>query len=66
MGESVKITLRRLCVYVDDVDAHFERARSAGAEVTGPPEHTDFGSREYYVRDLEGHLWVFSMREEAS
>ena len=48
-----------LCVYVDDLDAHFERARSAGAEITSPPRDTDFGSREYHVRDLEGHPWTF-------
>lgn len=48
-----------LCVYVDDLDAHFERTRSAGAEITSPPRNTDFGSREYHVRDLEGHLWTF-------
>lgn len=48
-----------LCVYVEDLDAHFERARSAGAEITSPPKDTDFGSREYHVRDLEGHFWTF-------
>ena len=48
-----------LYVYVDDLDGHFERARSAGAEITSPPKDTDFGSREYHVRDLEGHLWTF-------
>ena len=48
-----------LYVRVDDLDAHFERARSAGAEVTSPPKDTDFGAREYHVRDLEGHPWTF-------
>jgi len=48
-----------LCVYVDDLDAHFERARSAGAEILSPPTDTDFGAREYHARDLEGHLWTF-------
>jgi uncharacterized glyoxalase superfamily protein PhnB len=48
-----------LCVHVDDLDAHFERARSAGAEITAPPMDTDFGSRMYQVRDLEGHPWTF-------
>ena len=47
-------------MYFDDVDAHFERARSAGASIASPPVATDFGSREYYVRDLEGHPWTFS------
>ena len=48
-----------LCVYVDDVDAHFERARSVGVEIIDPPRDTDFGAREYHARDLEGHLWTF-------
>ena len=48
-----------LYVYVPDVDEHFERARSAGAEITTPPQDTDFGSREYHVRDPEGHMWTF-------
>jgi uncharacterized glyoxalase superfamily protein PhnB len=48
-----------LYVYVDDLDAHFERARLAGAEITSPIKDTDFGSREYHARDLEGHPWTF-------
>jgi uncharacterized glyoxalase superfamily protein PhnB len=53
------VATQALCVYVGDLDAHFERARSAGAEIMSPPKDTDFGSREYHVRDLEGHLWTF-------
>src|SRR5215472_2461015 len=48
-----------LAVYVEDPDAHFERARAAGAEILYPPMDTDFGSREYHVADLEGHPWRF-------
>jgi uncharacterized glyoxalase superfamily protein PhnB len=48
-----------LCVYVVDLDAHFERARAAGAKIMSPPKATDFGSRGYSVLDLEGHLWTF-------
>ncbi len=46
-------------VYVDDVDAHYERAQQAGAKIASSPKQTDFGSREYHVRDLEGHPWTF-------
>jgi uncharacterized glyoxalase superfamily protein PhnB len=53
------VTTQALYVYVDDLDAHFERARAAGAQIVRPPEETDFGSREYHVRDVEGHLWTF-------
>jgi uncharacterized glyoxalase superfamily protein PhnB len=42
---------------VDDVDEHFERVRAAGADVVYPPRDTDYGSREYAVRDPEGQVW---------
>jgi uncharacterized glyoxalase superfamily protein PhnB len=48
-----------LYVYVPDADEHFGRARLAGAVITTPPQEMDFGSREYHVRDPEGHLWTF-------
>ena len=48
-----------LYVYVPDVDAHFEKVRLAGAEITTPLHDTDFGAREYHVRDPEGHMWTF-------
>lgn len=48
-----------LCVNVPDVDAHFERARLEGAEITAPLQDTDFGSRQYSARDPEGHIWIF-------
>jgi uncharacterized glyoxalase superfamily protein PhnB len=48
-----------LFVYVDDVDAHYEHARSAGARIDGPPIDQPYGQREYGARDLEGHRWWF-------
>jgi len=48
-----------LAVYVEDPDAHFGRAKAAGANIMYPPTDTDFGSREYHVLDLEGHPWTF-------
>jgi PhnB protein len=47
-------------VYVDDVDAHYERARAAGAEVKEPPSDRPYGDRSYSAHDLEGQLWYFS------
>ncbi len=46
-------------IYVDDVDAHYERAKTAGAEILRELQDTDYGSREYSARDLEGYLWSF-------
>jgi len=49
-----------LVVHVDDVDAHFARARDAGAVIDREPEDQDYGQREYGARDLEGHHWWFA------
>jgi uncharacterized glyoxalase superfamily protein PhnB len=46
-------------LYVEDIDTHFARAKAAGAEIVIPLKATDYGSREYSARDLEGHLWHF-------
>ena len=44
---------------VEDIDAHYERAKAAGAEIIRPLADTGYGAREYSVRDPEGHLWSF-------
>jgi len=46
-------------VVVDDADAHYERAKSAGAAIIMTPEDQDYGGRLYICRDVEGHLWSF-------
>jgi uncharacterized glyoxalase superfamily protein PhnB len=46
-------------VQVENVDAHYARAKAAGAEIVRELKDTDYGSREYSVRDPEGHLWSF-------
>jgi uncharacterized glyoxalase superfamily protein PhnB len=46
-------------VAVDDADAHYRRARAAGAEIVREIEDTPYGSREYTACDLEGHVWHF-------
>lgn len=48
-----------LYVAVDDPDAHCERARAAGAEITRELHDTDYGSRDYGARDPEGNMWNF-------
>jgi uncharacterized glyoxalase superfamily protein PhnB len=48
-----------LYVYVPDVDAHYARARAAGANVVRELHDTSYGAREYSAQDLEGQLWSF-------
>jgi uncharacterized glyoxalase superfamily protein PhnB len=56
-----------LCVYVEDVDAHFARVRAAGATIVDEPTTNDYGDdywsdRGYRTLDLEGHTWFFVER----
>ncbi|TWB25766.1 VOC family protein [Nitrospirillum bahiense] len=50
------------CVYivVDDLDAHHDRARAAGAEIVTPPHDNEgYPGRGYHARDPEGNSWSF-------
>ncbi len=47
-----------LYVLVDDVDAHYERARVAGARILVEPNDAPYG-RYYSAEDHEGHRWMF-------
>ncbi len=47
-------------VLVSDVDAHYERAKTAGATMVMAPTDQPWGLRSYAAIDLEGHQWEFS------
>jgi uncharacterized glyoxalase superfamily protein PhnB len=51
-----------LVVFVKDVDAHYQHARSKGATIDSPPTDQPYGQREYSARDPEGNLWYFATR----
>jgi len=55
---SVPFVVDGVLVYVDDVDRHFEKARSAGAALLGDVEEEPPG-RLYRTADIEGHRWMF-------
>jgi PhnB protein len=46
-------------IYVADIDAHYERARAAGAVIVHPPHDEEYG-RTYTAHDLDGHPWFFT------
>jgi uncharacterized glyoxalase superfamily protein PhnB len=61
------VNTQSMCVTVDDVDAHFARARAAGATIVKEPTTSDYGEdywvdRSYEAVDLEGHHWWFMQR----
>ena len=46
-------------IIVDDADAHFARAKAAGARIVREPETQDYGGRDYTCKDPEGNVWTF-------
>ena len=44
---------------LDEVDSLYERARAAGADIAVEIMNTDYGSRDFTLRDPEGNLWAF-------
>jgi uncharacterized glyoxalase superfamily protein PhnB len=53
-----------LHLYVEDVDAIFQRAVDAGAEVIMPVQNCFWGDRYGIVRDPFGHRWSLASRIE--
>lgn len=48
----------------EDVDAHCERARKAGATILQEPETQFYGDRTYRCIDPEGHIWTIGQTVE--
>ena len=58
---------QELMVFVDDVEAHYQKVRAAGAVITMEPTTSDYGAdywtdRSYGVIDCGGHHWWFTQR----
>jgi PhnB protein len=54
-----KVATMGIFIYLNEVDAHYERARDAGAEIVKAPYDEPYG-RAYTARDLDGHPWFFT------
>jgi uncharacterized glyoxalase superfamily protein PhnB len=53
-------------VTVDDIDAHYERAKAAGARILSELEdNPGIGQRQYRAEDGEGHRWMFGQPSES-
>lgn len=49
-----------LTIFVEDVDAHYARAKAADAKILEAPHETEYGEYQYAAEDLDGHHWLFS------
>lgn len=57
-------TSASLSIYVEDVDAAWEKALAAGAEVVFPLQDQFYGDRSGRVRDPYGHSWGIGQQVE--
>ena len=51
------VETRSAYIVVTDADAVYARAQAAGAVVVRTIQNTDYGSREFTIKDPEGHSW---------
>jgi len=49
-----------LTVFIEDVEEHFQRAKSAGVRIVEDLHETEYGELQYGALDLAGHHWRFS------
>jgi len=52
----------RVIVWVDDVDAMYDRVVAAGGTPTAPPRDAAWGERYFHVTDPDGHELSFARR----
>lgn len=60
-GEHTSVGLH---LYVEDVDAQYQRALDAGATSLSEPKDQFYGDRSASVTDPFGHLWFLATREK--
>ena len=49
-----------LTIFIEDLEAHFSRAKAAGAAILEDLHETVYGELQYSAEDLDGHHWLFS------
>ncbi len=49
-----------LTIFIEDLEAHFERAKSAGVAILEELHETVYGELQYAAGDLDGGRWIFS------
>ena len=56
-----------LYLYVDDIDATYERALKAGAKSLEEPQDMPYGDRRGMVKDPAGNIWqIATLKEDVS
>ena len=53
-----------ILLYVEDVDAMFNKAVAAGAKVVKPVQDQFYGDRSGFIEDPFGHRWGIATHKE--
>lgn len=56
-SEIGNVETRSAYIVVNDADAVYARAKAQGGKIVRELQNTDYGSREFTVKDPEGHSW---------
>jgi uncharacterized glyoxalase superfamily protein PhnB len=49
-----------LTVFIEEIESHFQRAKSAEVTILEDLHETVYGELQYGAEDLDGHRWLFS------
>jgi uncharacterized glyoxalase superfamily protein PhnB len=49
-----------LTLFIEDLEEHFQRAKSSGVTILEDLHETVYGELQYAAEDLDGHHWLFS------
>jgi uncharacterized glyoxalase superfamily protein PhnB len=56
-GDLGDVETRSVYIIVADADDMYARAKGAGGKIVREIQNTEYGSREFTVKDPEGHSW---------
>jgi uncharacterized glyoxalase superfamily protein PhnB len=58
--KSLGFGTQSLTVFIEDIEPHFQRAKTAGVTIVEDLHETVYGELQYGAEDLDGHHWLFS------
>ena len=58
--EELGFGTQSLTIFIEEIEAHFARTKSAGVVIVEDLHETVYGELQYAARDFAGHHWLFS------
>src|SRR5207253_10480377 len=63
--KELRFGTQSLTVFIEDIEAHLQRTKSAGAVIVEDLHESEYGELQYGVEDLDGHHLLFSRHARA-